>query len=152
MAKPSRRPQGSYNPRSAPAIARTQRDPLVQPDLIANDLVSLLLQNPIKSPSVRSLSFLDIEDRRTYTFDADRPMSSTRRRQAPVKLKQASEQNRKVATYGMERDVFAFKHPPSVAICVRRKRRKEVLHALHKTGRGSGRGKRRWLRSSSIHC
>lgn len=37
----------------------------------------------------------------------------------------------------------AFTTPPGVAICVRRKQRREVLHALKKTRSGSGRSKRR---------
>jgi len=37
----------------------------------------------------------------------------------------------------------AFAAPPGVAICVRRKQRREVLHALRKTKPGRGRSKRR---------
>lgn len=43
-----------------------------------------------------------------------------------------------------------FKIPDKVAICIRRKQRKEVLFAKRKTGRGSARPKRnKW---SDIHC
>lgn len=152
MAKPRRRSAGTYNPFGSPDPYRQQRDTLVQPDPVATSLVDVLLQSPLKSPSVRSLSVLDIEDRRTFTFDADRPFSSSRRRQSPIKLKNASNKARRVPGYYMQRDVFAFKHPPSVAVCIRRKQRKQVLHALRKTGRGSGRSSRRWMRTSSIHC
>lgn len=36
--------------------------------------------------------------------------------------------------------------------CIRRARRKEVLHALKKTGKGSGRGKKKRTRFSDIGC
>lgn len=47
---------------------------------------------------------------------------------------------------------IAFQGPKKVLVCVRRSIRKEVLHALHFTGRGSGGGKKRWSEYSSIHC
>lgn len=47
---------------------------------------------------------------------------------------------------------IAFQGPKKVLVCVRRSIRKEVLHALHLTGRGSGGGKKRWSEHSSIHC
>lgn len=46
-----------------------------------------------------------------------------------------------------------FAAPERVVLCVRRKRRKEVLHALKKTGRGGGRQRRRrrtWF--SDVSC
>lgn len=47
----------------------------------------------------------------------------------------------------------AFRAPRQVAICVRRKQRREVLHALGKTGRGSRhhRAPRRNV-YSEVHC
>lgn len=46
---------------------------------------------------------------------------------------------------------IGFEDPKRVLICVRRKRRKEVLHALKKTGRGGQKKPRRsWY--SSISC
>lgn len=46
---------------------------------------------------------------------------------------------------------FGFVHPKKVLICVRRKMRKQVLHAFNKTGKS---GQRRPRRSpySDIHC
>lgn len=45
----------------------------------------------------------------------------------------------------------AFRNGDRVSVCVRRKQRKEVLHALRKTGRGSGRP-RRYNRYSQVRC
>lgn len=45
-----------------------------------------------------------------------------------------------------------FDVPAKVAVCVRRKRRKEVLHALKKVGKGSGGGKRRRNFWSGVQC
>lgn len=45
---------------------------------------------------------------------------------------------------------IGVRRPDSVAVCVRRKRRKEVLHALRRVGRNSGRRRRnQW---SDIKC
>lgn len=43
-----------------------------------------------------------------------------------------------------------FAVPERVALCVRRKRRKEVLHALRKVGRGHKRAK--WNEWSKVRC
>lgn len=51
------------------------------------------------------------------------------------------------------RATVAFADPSRTLICVRRSVRREVLHALRKTGRGSG-GSRtdRWTEYSSVRC
>ena len=46
---------------------------------------------------------------------------------------------------------IAFSNPNRVAICIRRKRRKEVLFALRKTGRGS-RARRHYNAHSFVRC
>lgn len=45
-----------------------------------------------------------------------------------------------------------FDVPSRVAVCVRRKQRKEVLHAKRFTGRGSGGGKHRRNYWSDVRC
>lgn len=45
-----------------------------------------------------------------------------------------------------------FASPSQVVTCVRRKQRREVLHALRKTGKGSGYGKKRRTPLSGVHC
>lgn len=47
---------------------------------------------------------------------------------------------------------LAFSIPRLVALCVRRKTRKEVLHALRKTGGGSGRRRPRRNFWSNVKC
>lgn len=42
--------------------------------------------------------------------------------------------------------------PSKERFCLRRKMRREVLFAFRKTGRGSGRGRRRWNMSSNWRC
>lgn len=72
---------------------------------------------------------------RTYSPSSDlwdNPRKSTRNRRA------ASQE-------------IGFSAPDRVAICIRRKRRREVLHALRKTGRG-GRVRRRLNHYSKIRC
>lgn len=45
-----------------------------------------------------------------------------------------------------------FREPDKVPVCVRRKIRAQVLHALGKTGRGRGGGKKHYNAQSSISC
>lgn len=48
---------------------------------------------------------------------------------------------------------IAFTAPRETIQCVRRQRRKEVLHAHKKTGKGKGRQRKpRWSRWSNIKC
>lgn len=50
------------------------------------------------------------------------------------------------------RSTLRFAVPNKVLICVRRKERKEVLHALGRVGRGSGGGKKHRNQYSEVHC
>lgn len=45
-----------------------------------------------------------------------------------------------------------FVEPSRVILCVRRSRRRSVLHALGKTGRGSGGGRRHITANSKLRC
>lgn len=45
---------------------------------------------------------------------------------------------------------FVFEDPKRVTVCVRRKMRREVLHAFKKTGKGSGRNRRRRFTADSF--
>lgn len=45
-----------------------------------------------------------------------------------------------------------FRDPSRTLVCVRRGQRREVLHALRKTGRGSGGGVRKLTPNSRIRC
>lgn len=47
---------------------------------------------------------------------------------------------------------FRFAVPERVVVCVRRQRRKEVLHALGRAGSGAGRKRKRRNWMSSISC
>lgn len=42
--------------------------------------------------------------------------------------------------------------PQAVPMCVRRAQRKEVLHALRRTGKGTGGGKHRFTANSKVKC
>lgn len=50
------------------------------------------------------------------------------------------------------RDKLVFKHPQHVIRCVRRKERREVIHALRLTGKGSGARHRRRDEWSNVGC
>lgn len=49
-------------------------------------------------------------------------------------------------------DVFKFNTPSAVGVCIRRKRRKEVLFALNRAGKGSRSRKRRRNENSDVSC
>lgn len=49
-------------------------------------------------------------------------------------------------------DSYKFARPERVGVCVRRHQRREVLHALKFTGKGSGGGRKPRRRQSTIRC
>lgn len=50
------------------------------------------------------------------------------------------------------REPIGFGDPSTVAVCVRRKQRREVLHAYRRTRKGSGAGRRRRNEYSNTKC
>lgn len=86
-----------------------------------------------------------VEDRRQYHPAGQyRPASSPRKAVAPTSIAKRS-------AMSVGHPYRVFNAPSHVAICVRRKVRDEVLHALGKTGRGSGRPRRR-TQWSNVKC
>lgn len=115
------------------------------------------LSGPVRRLSLPKLSSLrEIEDRREYHPEREnRPARGfvypRHRLVVPVVAQQPS---RFPDTFTPTVPVgVAFKAPRQVAICVRRKQRREVLHAIGKTGRGSRfhRAPRRNI-YSEVHC
>lgn len=91
-----------------------------------------------------------VEDRRTYHPErAFRPARLvTGQPVGPVRVSpQKQNKSRPFLAHGL-----SFEAPKRTMICVRRKERKEVLHALKKVGRGSGRGRKRRNWYSNIGC
>lgn len=87
----------------------------------------------------------DVEDRRQYhPAGHHRPASSPRKAVAPSSIDARS-------AMSPGHPLRVFNAPSHVAICVRRKVRDEVLHALGKTGKGSGRPRRR-TQWSKVKC
>lgn len=115
------------------------RDPIAS-------LVPVALPSAVRSPSRDLLR--QIEDRRSfYPEPATRPALTFSGSSASIDAhipKKKANRNR-VPTQ------FAFSAPGDVLVCVRRKRRKEVLHALRKTGKRGQRRPRR-NRFSDIRC
>lgn len=112
--------------------------------------------------SIRQLSLFpltEIEDRRRHDPDGYyRPAKDLMGRIAPLSV---SADRRKPSKYQyslkksypslFEPTFQTFKYPRKVLICMRRKARKEVLHAFKKTGRrGQRKPRRNWY--SSISC
>lgn len=106
-----------------------------------------------QSPS-KALS--QIEDRRTYHPEGDfRPAASfskPRHRLEVPRAKHPHRQNFQLAFRSvLNNGRIAFKAPEKVLVCVRRQRRKEVLHALKKSGK-TGQRKPRQSYLSSVTC
>lgn len=139
----------SYTPRS---LARSNYDPLA--DLLLDrlpgrSLPTLAFQPP---PEVRS-TLMDVEDFRTWTPSRVRRPKTLRGNPSRVSHSQAAPVRRKY-TYQTNFDYgLGFTYPKHVVLCVRRHRRREVLHALRKTGRG-GRWNRKPRRNqwSNVKC
>lgn len=129
--------------RDASDIAKSRRVFRVQPDL------PLDYPQPVRSVTrvkPTQLNLFEIEDRRTYHPKAEkRAARSFTRAQHQLVVAPSTP---KVAYPSAQ---VAFQAPDNVLVCVRRQRRKEVLHALQKAGK---RGQKRPRRSyySSIKC
>jgi len=135
MAKPGRRVRFDLNSLDS-AVSLTT----------ANELDSLLSPPPSRrwNPSAIRSPLTEVEDRRTFhpLFD-QRPVRSLRKwsvRMAPKAPRgQKAVKLPSGRLFDARREVFGFDAPEHVMVCVRRSRRKEVLHALKKTGKGGGR-------------
>lgn len=120
------------------------------------DELSSLVHPVLRLPTIRLTPPVDLrllEDRRRAdeTTDFARPARAMRRGDAQLVVPARSSNVRRSAVYDLPSAV-QFKVPNQVAICVRRKRRKEVLHALRRTGRGARRRKAKWSEFSSVRC
>lgn len=95
----------------------------------------------------------EVEDRRYYHPEPDdfRPAQSSRRWSVTPKSLPIRRGKRFRGYSPGPLHVMGFPHPKHVLICVRRKIRDQVLHALGKTGKGSGRPERR-NENSKIRC
>lgn len=105
----------------------------------------------LTDPAIRPLSLLQqIEDRRTYHPDPYRPAAldySPRHR-----LEVDSNTNNKQTSASAVPGGVQFQDAKHVMVCVRRKTRKEVMFALNRTGKGSGRGRRKRSMYSDVGC
>lgn len=101
-----------------------------------------------------AISFRDL---RTFHPEPDRKPTYVNRRDSArlvVPSKRETPKGRMVR-YDPPASV-AFARPRDVAVCVRRKRRREVLHALRHAGAGGGRKRKRrrarWNEHSYVRC
>lgn len=126
-------------------------------NLIANthhELDEMLLSSskPMRFPDIVTSPLTEIEDLRTY-----HPLRSEREIVAftsgPEKiLARPSARTQRDITITPLPHRLGVTEPNKVIMCVRRQQRKEVLHALRKTGRGQARRKPRRTWRSDVHC
>lgn len=94
-----------------------------------------------------------VEDRRRYhPLGNERGVATT---QGSVSVRPGAAKSRFKKPYKASAWPSAglrFKAPKNIVLCVRRKIRAEVLHALKLTGRGRGRGKKHFNKFSKIGC
>lgn len=144
-----------------PAFLNTQRDDYSIARDLADDTLELargsLLDTIDRSTSVRS-TLSEVEDRRTYhPAGISRPARSSRRFTVPIAIQVGDGTSPRSQNSPLRRGVFssspiqAFKYPRSVAICVRRKSRREVIHAMGFAG-GKTTKLRRRNSNSDIRC
>lgn len=108
------------------------------------------LRLPPRLPSSRLLLY---EDRRQFHPEGvyARPATFDGSRQRIGVSSSPNVNKRKGRSRPFFKPILAFEHPLRVVLCARRKIRKEVLHALGKSGRG-GQRKPRYSYYSSISC
>lgn len=135
--------------RSSRRSSRTRRDnsSIANQRLPRTDMIDFNMVSPIGRTDLRG-----VEDRRTF-FPGDRPAASPSRRQhtliiSPNVNRRPSRPLKSGSSYSSSQVVFEDK---DTLVCVRRSRRKEVLHALGKSGR-SGQRKPRFNKFSSVSC
>ena len=116
-------------------------------DLVTRSLPQLPFDN---QPAIRS-PLVEVEDRRTWHPDRVLPVRSSRRRQVRLEYK-ARRAGMKLARFSFHIPEFPyFRQAKYVAICVRRKERREVLFATRGRGKGARTPKRR-NRWSNVRC
>lgn len=95
-------------------------------------------------------------DRRTFTPDRQaRPIFSLPRTLRDIRnpARIVARQNPAKRQLSQTKAVLTFADPRRIPLCIRRKVRKQVLHAFKKTGKGSARHRRpRFNEWSSISC
>lgn len=109
---------------------------------VIRDNANRMLPTPVRSVQLDLEDFLrkptEIEDRRQYHPDDDwRSPRDVRGNSDHVLVVTGHDRKRVVSPF------VGFEVPQQVMVCVRRKQRREVLHALNKTGRGGQRRPRR---------
>lgn len=113
-------------------------------DIANSDELLTPSTSPRSGPTI-----LDLEDRRSFTPDVFyRPPKAIR---SVVRLAMPHTSKPHIRARSRFSPVIKFKAPQSVLICVRRQRRREVLHAMKKAGKGGMRRPRR-NQFSSISC
>lgn len=139
--------------------SKRQRDTFA----IANRRLSVSLSPSRSIVDKISQSLRLVEDRRQWhpegTFAPARSVSSPRHRLTVVDrpVRRQTQKNRaRFAGFGkmlsQTKATLAFEAPTRLAVCIRRSQRREVLHALRKTGKGSSRKPRRRSWMSEISC
>lgn len=125
---------------------RRSEDPSVFPTAISIRSLAPLVRDSLFD----RLDFRPVEDRRTY-----HPLAAAR----PARIVTGHPVRRHVVRPAVKyRSPFfpssriRFAVPKRTLICIRRKTRREVLHALSKVGRGRGSGRKRRNYHSEVTC
>lgn len=131
-------------------MARKRPRTSAYPSRIANGFVYQALSHlddliqPLPSPSINSLvrsPLTEVEDHRLWNPDRVPSARSTKTWRNHPQL--APRRRLSGSTQPLKQiQALTFHAPKYVAICVRRGRRREVLHALKKIGKGAGTKKR----------
>lgn len=133
MPRRSSRSRNAHSQRDAYDIAR----PLLRSNIL-EDLERFERASPSSTTLFDDFDLAEVEDRRQYhPLGKFRPVRSIHERSA-ARL--------------FDRPPIAFARPSHLPVCIRRKRRKEVIFALKKAGKGARQRKRRRNETSDISC
>lgn len=126
--------RSSYNlPTQRDILTPIARSPLLRQQLLIHKLIQQLARPHVEPPI----------DRRRY---------NPRAFAHPETLTQSSARLNNRRLRKIYASPFEISVPHKVGICIRRKSRREVLHALKRTGKGAGRKLRRYTYYSDFHC
>lgn len=145
------------------ASPRLHASPSVSPNRVTNRIFARPSVSPPAAPGVEDGRVWHPSGDARPAFDTamrpnprivlkDRPSLAPRWGSSPKRIKAAGGRSKRPVARALHTKAFrAFESPSKVLVCVKRKVRREVIHALSKAGRGR-RSRPKYGPHSSISC
>lgn len=133
---------------------RRRREATV-PSLPSLTVIRLPISTVSLVPVTTPKNLTEVEDRRTFhPLGPTRPARFSTGGPSSLTLRDKPKAGRFKTPFGhsQTKATVAFDDPGNVLVCLRRKRRKEVLHAMKRAGKGGRQRRHRRNTHSAIRC